>query len=100
RARRDGGRGSGPPRHRHFDQRVSARGKDRTMNRAVIIFAAITLAGTAQAQQSTFTNSSGRYSGAAVTHGNSTSFTDQRGNFAGSAITRGNKTDFYDRNDR
>src|SRR5262245_15911297 len=88
-------RGFEPRPSRHFDQRVSARGKDRTMSQAIIIFAAITLAGTAQAQQSTFTNSNGRYSGAAVTHGNSTSFTDQRGNFAGSAITRGNKTDYY-----
>ena len=34
------------------------------MSQAVIIFAAITLAVPAHAQQSTFTNSTGRYSGA------------------------------------
>jgi hypothetical protein len=68
------------------------------MTRAILILLA--LAVPAQAQQSTFTDSTGRYSGSASTHGNSTSFTDQRGNFAGSAITRGNRTDFYDRNGR
>jgi hypothetical protein len=64
--------------------------------RAIIAAAIIMLAVPALAQQSTFTDSTGRYSGSAVTRGNSTSFTDQRGNFAGSAITRDGKTDYYD----
>jgi len=51
--------------------------------RAVIIAAAIiALAAPAAAQQTTFTDSSGRYSGSAVRNGNSSSFTDQRGSFA------------------
>jgi hypothetical protein len=63
---------------------------------------ALTFALTVPAQaQSTFTDSSGRYSGSATTRGNSTSFTDRRGNFAGSAITsRNGKTDYFDRNGR
>jgi hypothetical protein len=68
--------------------------------RTIIIAAIVMLAAPAEAQQSTFTDANGRYSGSATTRGNSTSFTDQRGNFAGSAITRDGKVDHYDRNGR
>jgi hypothetical protein len=53
-------------------------------------------ASAAYGQQSTFTDSAGRYSGSAFQRGNSTSFSDRRGDFAGSAITRDHRTDFYD----
>jgi|AmaraimetFIIA100_FD_contig_111_394815_length_1191_multi_9_in_0_out_0_3 uncharacterized membrane protein len=64
--------------------------------RAIIITAiAAVLAVPAHAQQTSF-DSTGRYSGSAIRHGNATSFTNSSGQFSGSAITHGNKTDYYD----
>jgi hypothetical protein len=66
--------------------------------RAIIIITAIAavLAVPAHAQQTSFTDSTGRYSGSAIRHGNAISFTNSSGQFSGSAITHGNKTDYYD----
>ena len=66
--------------------------------RAIIIITAIAavLAVPAHAQQTSFTDSTGRYSGSAIRHGNPISFTISSGQFSGSAIPHGNKTDYYD----
>jgi hypothetical protein len=66
--------------------------------RAIIIITAIAaaLAVPAHAQQTSFTDSTGRYYGSAIRHDNATSFTNSSGQFSGSAITHGNKTDYYD----
>ena len=64
--------------------------------RAIIIITAIAavLAVPAHAQQTSFTDSTGRYSGSAIRHGNAISFTNSSGQFSGSAITHGNN--YYD----
>jgi hypothetical protein len=53
------------------------------------------IATVALAQQENFRDANGRYSGSAITHGNSTSFYDRNGNFSGSSIRNGNETNLY-----
>jgi opacity protein-like surface antigen len=59
------------------------------------IVMAVTTVSSAAAQQQSFRDANGHFSGSAITHGNSTSFYDRNGSFSGSAIRNGNDTNFY-----
>ncbi|HMF29572.1 MAG TPA: hypothetical protein VKE42_12410 [Candidatus Cybelea sp.] len=54
-----------------------------------IIFAAGMLIHNAQAQQATFTDRDGRFSGSSITHGNKTDFYDGRGRYQGTTTQQG-----------
>ena len=64
--------------------------KDRiTQLVAINLAAAIALLGSASAQQTTFTDRNGHFSGSSITHGNKTDFYDGRGQYQGTTTRQG-----------